>query len=216
MTPSPATPSSRPLLFQPIQAAMFADIARAYWRQWGTPSDEGDPSWRLWAADLVEKATLGFSAWRGGALLGLAVGHLVGAAKLPLPAGWVPASEWLRRTAEESPASLAFFLRIAAANVRLRSAAAAAGRTSEAELDFLWVAKEARGLGLSKTLLALFSAELRQAGAARFALFTDSGCDFSYYCRKPWERWSEWTWPDKEAEEAGIPGFQSFMFSRPL
>lgn len=203
-----------PIVFRPVDASMFEALAAAYCRQWGAPEDRGSPAWRLWAADLVEKATLGFTAWREDALFGLAVGHAAGAATLALPPGWVSAAEWRRREAALHPEAPDFFGLIESANKRLRAEAAARGLESSAELDFLWVAPEARGLGLSKQLLSLFAAALREAGEPRFALFTDSDCHFSYYERAPWQRWGELPWPEETARAVGLPGLRSFMFAR--
>lgn len=196
------------IIIRPVSAADFEAVVTAYWRQWGEADQEPIEFSRLYAATLFEKITFGFVAYRDETFLGVAVGHREGEPGLPLGDDWVSAaSQRIALGVSESN----ILVMLDEVDDILRRRARAAGHVFTTELDFLWVAPEARGLKLSKRLLTAVDKALVEKGVSDFALFTDNYCDYRFYQRAPWAYLGEEPWP---VTEGYAPDSRCLMFAR--
>ena len=193
----------------------FPAVMAAYFDQWGRDDDGLPVVSGYWTAKLFEKAAFGRLIWKNGELWGLAIGHARGMKPLDLGSDWKTAREWAKEVEAELGADgLALNDEIDVANKALMDAARASGRDFRAELDFLWVSRKARGLGLSRVLLEEVHAVMRSLGAREYSLFTDNYCDVSFYLRAPWEKVGERPWA--AAKDWRLPDSRSFMFARKI
>lgn len=198
------------IVFRPLMLEDFGKVLSAYHQQWGAYEGE-TPTYSLAAVtEIFEKATFGFIAEVDGVYAGHIIGHAKRGEHLALPDNWISCAAWRRRLGEESAAALGIIEWIEACNEKLERDAAERGRRFEAFLDFLWVAPQARGMALSKRLLAKAFEHFRQARHGRLALFTDSWCDVGFYLREPWVQEGVVDWPLFILR--GQPA-KSFMFS---
>lgn len=200
--------SEENLMLRSVSVDDFEAVVQAYWRQWGEADHEPIAFSRLYAAALFEKITFGTVAYCGDVFLGLAVGHTKGDELLALGDNWESFHSIAQRLGVTQHNVLYI---IDKANDRLRERAREDGRVFSTELDLLWVAPEARGLGLSKRLLTSVDNDMRRRGIDAYSLFTDNYCRYEYYCRAPWEALGEALWPCREDFE---PNSRCMMFAR--
>lgn len=127
----------------------------------------------------LARSTAGFVAVRDGALVGACLAHAGQPTHAALWQGRAKENARLARDAgidAHAPAAL-----VDDEDALVEEVALALGEEATGYLELLIVSPAAQGLGVGRTLMGMGLDHLRDAGATRFRLVTDDGCDWQFY-----------------------------------